>query len=258
LYTFSKIFLLKGFLSLLFTFKTTIYAQPRTTDYLRVGAELTFFLHTQFFYHQVNIKPNITPPNSFDSFLREKIHWGNSKNELAAEISDVLLYGVILGSIPLSSVYLKDQDFLLINLEILSINGIITNIVKYAAQRRRPYSFYSKKNDDDSYKSFFSGHTSTSFAIGTSTAKMLAKYSDTNERIVWLSALGLASATGYLRIAADKHYFSDVFAGAIVGTIVGNTMFHKLTKRYQKKSVHKKYSSKFYFSFHRVGVSIPL
>ena len=235
-----------------------MYAQPRTTDYLRVGAELSFLSYTQFFYHQVNTKPNITPPNSFDSFLREKIQWENSKNELAAEISDVLLYGVILGSIPLSSVYLKDQDFLLINLEILSINGIITNIVKYAAQRQRPYSFYSKKNDVDSYKSFFSGHTSTAFAIGTSTAKMLAKYSDINKRIVWVSALGLASATGYLRIAADKHYFSDVFVGAIVGTIIGNTMFHKLTKRYQKISFHKKYSSKFYFNFHRIGVSIPL
>ena len=258
MYTSFKIFLAKGFLLLLFTFTTIMYAQPRTTDYLRVGAELSFFSYTQFFYNQVNTKSNITPPNSFDSFLREKIHWGNSKNELAAEISDVLLYGVIVGSIPFSSVYLKDQDFLLINLEILSINGIITNIVKYAAQRQRPYSFYSEKNDDDSYKSFFSGHTSTAFAIGTSTAKMLAKYSDINKGIVWVSALGLASATGYLRIAADKHYFSDVFTGAIVGTIVGNTMFHKLTKRYQKISVHEKYSSKFYFSLHRVGISISL
>ena len=102
------------------------------------------------------------------------------------------------------------------------------------AQRQRPYSFYSKKDDEDSYKSFFSGHTSTAFAIGTSTAKMLTNYSDIDKKIVWISALGLASATGYFRIAADKHYFSDVFVGAIVGSLIGNTMFDKLTRKYQK------------------------
>ena len=100
------------------------------------------------------------------------------------------------------------------------------------AQRQRPYSFYSKKDDEDSYKSFFSGHTSTAFAIGTSTAKMFTNYSDIDKRIVWISALGLASATGYFRIAADKHYFSDVFVGAIVGSLIGNTMFDKLTRKY--------------------------
>ena len=28
-------------------------------------------------------------------------------------------------------------------------------------------------------------------------------------------------ATGYLRIASDRHYFTDVMAGAVVGTAVG-------------------------------------
>ena len=55
-----------------------------------------------------------------------------------------------------------------------------------------------------------------------------------DKTIVWISALGLASATGYLRIAADKHYFSDVFVGAIVGSLIGNTMFDKLTRKYQR------------------------
>ena len=82
-------------------------------------------------------------------------------------------------------------------------------------------------SSENSYKSFFSGHTSTAFAIGTSTAKMLTNYSDIDKKLVWISALGLASSTGYFRIAADKHYFSDVFVGAIVGSLIGNTMFDK-------------------------------
>ena len=35
------------------------------------------------------------------------------------------------------------------------------------------------------------------------------------------SGLSMAAFTGYLRIAADKHYLSDVLTGAIVGSAVG-------------------------------------
>ena len=241
-------------------FTSFMYAQPSTKDYIRIGAELSFFSYTQFLYHQPNTNPKFTSPNDFDSFVREKIHWGNSKNKFAAEISDILLYGVFVGGIPFSTLYLKNHELLLINLEILSINGLITNIVKNAFQRQRPYSFYSKKNDEDSNKSFFSGHTSTAFAIGTSTAKMLTKYSNINKRAIWISALGLASATGYLRMAADKHYFSDVLAGAVVGSFIGGTMFDRLTKKYQKNNILGKSAAKFNYSpnNHNITIFIPL
>lgn len=41
------------------------------------------------------------------------------------------------------------------------------------------------------------------------------------EPVVWAGGYAIAATTGYLRIAADKHYLSDVVAGAIVGTGVG-------------------------------------
>ena len=239
-------------------FTSFMYAQPSTKDYMRIGAELSFFSYTQFVYHQPNTKPKFTSPNHFDSFIREKIHWGNSKNEFASEISDILLYGVFVGGIPLSTLYLKNHELLLINLEILSINGLITNIVKHTFKRQRPYSFYSKKNDEDSYKSFFSGHTSTAFAIGTSTAKMFTKYSSIDKRTIWISALGLASATGYLRMAADKHYFSDVLTGAAVGSLVGSTMFDILTKKYQKNTIHDKNIPKVSYSPNNISIFISL
>ena len=237
-------------------FTTFMYTQPRSEDYLRVGAELCFFSYTQFLYHSPYTKTKITSPNNFDSYIREKIHWGSTKNELASGISDILLYGAFVGAIPLSSLYLKNYELLLINLEILSINGLITNIVKNLVQRPRPYSFYSKKEDKESYKSFFSGHTSTAFAIGTSTAKMLTNYSDIDKRIVWISTLGLASATGYLRIAADKHYFSDVFVGAVVGYLIGNTMFDKLTRKYQKRSILGAHAP--YLDYNSKGIRISI
>ena len=242
----------------MFFFTTFIYTQPRSEDYLRVGAELCFFSYTQFVHHSPYTASKISPPNNFDSYVREKLHWGGSNDRLASGISDILLYGAFVGAIPLSSLYLKNHELLLINLEILSINGLITNIVKNMTQRQRPYSFFSKKDDEDSYKSFFSGHTSTAFAIGTSTAKMLTNYSKMDKKIVWISALGLASATGYFRIAADKHYFSDVFVGAIVGSLIGNTMFNKLTRKYQKMSLLGARTPNLYYNSQGIRLSIAL
>jgi membrane-associated phospholipid phosphatase len=48
--------------------------------------------------------------------------------------------------------------------------------------------------------------------------------------VVWTSGFLTAAAVGYLRIAADKHYFSDVMLGAIVGTALGAglpLLFHR-------------------------------
>ncbi|HSO33467.1 MAG TPA: phosphatase PAP2 family protein, partial [Labilithrix sp.] len=39
--------------------------------------------------------------------------------------------------------------------------------------------------------------------------------------LVWATLMPLAVATGYLRIAGDKHYLSDVLTGAILGAAVG-------------------------------------
>ena len=242
----------------MFFFTTFVYTQPRSKDYLRVGAEFCIFSYTQFLHHSPNTKSRISSPNNFDSYVRERLHWRSSKDGLASGISDILLYGAFVGAIPLSSLYLKNHELLLINLEILSINGLLTNTVKNVARRQRPYPFYSKKDDEDSYKSFFSGHTSTAFAIGTSTAKMLTNYSNIDKKIVWISTLSLASATGYFRIAADKHYFSDVLVGAIVGSLIGNTMFGKLTKKYQKMSIIGARTPNLFYNSHGIRLSVAL
>lgn len=53
------------------------------------------------------------------------------------------------------------------------------------------------------------------------------------EPYIWAGGLTLAAVTGYLRIAADKHYFSDVLVGAVVGAgaglLVPQLTIHRLT-----------------------------
>ena len=38
---------------------------------------------------------------------------------------------------------------------------------------------------------------------------------------VWVLSEGMAAATAYLRVAAGKHFYTDVLTGAIVGSAIG-------------------------------------
>ena len=78
--------------------------------------------------------------------------------------------------------------------------------------------------------SFFSGHTGSAFALATSTGAVASIRGYRGAPWVWGVGLSLAAATGYLRIASDSHYFSDVLVGAAVGTAVGWLVPHLLHK----------------------------
>jgi membrane-associated phospholipid phosphatase len=69
--------------------------------------------------------------------------------------------------------------------------------------------------------SFFSGHTTWAFALAASSGTVASMRGYELAPVVWAVGLPLAAATGYLRIAADRHYLSDVLVGAAVGTAVG-------------------------------------
>ncbi len=92
----------------------------------------------------------------------------------------------------------------------------------------RPY-IYSESEDGkkmaekakgEAYGSFFSGHASAAFTVAVFTSEW---YSEThpnsvNMGIVRALAFSLAGLEGVLRIAAGKHYPTDILVGALVGT----------------------------------------
>jgi membrane-associated phospholipid phosphatase len=49
-------------------------------------------------------------------------------------------------------------------------------------------------------------------------------YGGLADKIVCPAALTAATATGLLRIVADRHWASDVIAGAMLGSLVGATV----------------------------------
>ena len=189
----------------------------------RLALQISSFLYLQYgidYHINVNEKP---APNQIDQYFRNQVKWSKIKMDNAAFISDLLLYGAFIGTIPLVP-YFSNYNYskaLKMSLNVISLNGIITNIVKMTVKRQRPDSFFKSRPDaDDSFRSFFSGHTSTTFAIGTSNAILLSEAYPDKRKLIWFGNLSLATATGYLRIAGDKHYLSDVFCGGIVGYFV--------------------------------------
>lgn len=88
-----------------------------------------------------------------------------------------------------------------------AIMAVAVNTIKLTADVQRP--------DGSAYNSFPSGHTATAFM----TATMLSR--EYGHKSPWVSygSYGLATATGLMRILNNRHWISDVMAGAAIGYI---------------------------------------
>jgi membrane-associated phospholipid phosphatase len=174
-------------------------------------------------------KNNIWKPDRFAT------HQWNTK---AARVSDVFMYG----SMALPALLLIDKAVRsnkdagrvsLMYAEVLVLNAGLTNLTKELAQRKRPYNYnpdapLSKKQQRDATSSFFSGHTSFSAA---STFFMAKVYADMNpdskwKPYVWTGAAVIPLTTGILRVAAGKHFPTDVLIGYLVGAATGILVPH--------------------------------
>lgn len=123
--------------------------------------------------------------------------------------------------------------------EAVVLSGLVTTALKGVTGRARP----NTPNDDPSepgpdadrfrfgrgfraegYTSFPSGHTTVAFAAAAAFTREL---SETHPRAAWIVGpllYGGATAVGLSRMYDNKHWASDVVAGAAVGTLVGRTL----------------------------------
>ena len=111
-------------------------------------------------------------------------------------------------------------------------SGIVTNSFKYVIGRGRPtdghgaYDFEPFSGRD----SFSSGHTTEAFAL----ASVITEHY--NSMWVQVPAYGLASMVGYARLNNNRHWPSDVLAGAAIGTFTGKTVV-RFNKRHRKVQI---------------------
>ena len=105
---------------------------------------------------------------------------------------------------------------------------VLNQTVKLIAGRQRPFvgalTAAQRAEDSDNNLSFYSGHSSftMSLAVAAGTVTQLRGYR--RGWLVWAIGVPLSLATGMLRIAADKHNFTDVAVGWAVGALLGFSM----------------------------------
>ena len=98
-----------------------------------------------------------------------------------------------------------------------TINIVIANVIMGTVVYATKNITKQERPDQSDNLSFPSGHTATAF---TNAALLYYEYKDSN---LWYASSGFlfATATAILRIANNKHYTSDVLAGAGIGLATG-------------------------------------
>ncbi len=115
----------------------------------------------------------------------------------------------------------------LIAAESLAITALLTSVLKTSVRRPRPLTYDPAFGKDERFKgdarlSFPSGHSALSFASASTFAVFALARSDSLATHLGVGGAFLgAGAVAYLRIAAGKHFPTDVLSGAALGTIVG-------------------------------------
>ncbi len=103
--------------------------------------------------------------------------------------------------------------------------GLMVNAIKYTVREPRP--------DGSARNSFPSGHTATTF-MGAELVRI--EYGDDSP---WYSvgAYTIAAAVGVLRVYNERHWFTDVFAGAGIGILSARIGYWLLP--YTRKAMYR-------------------
>ena len=169
-------------------------------------------------------------PGTIDGNLSKSVTWSNP--HAADTVSNVMQFAVPVGvmGFGLIQAYRFDDpaagwSSVLLITQATSLAMLVNTIVKYSVGRSRPYVWQGNpdlySNATDANVSFFGGHTTFVFAVVVSGSTLF--FMQDMPGAPWVLGVGLAAAafTGYLRMAADKHYLTDVLVGAGVGSLIG-------------------------------------
>lgn len=110
--------------------------------------------------------------------------------------------------------------------ETLAVNSALVVLAKYAAQRPLPRTYAGDPalvGSPRGYRSFYSGHTSTAVSALT-VAAWTSHLREGPSPWPWLETAGVGAGVGVLRVAAGRHFPSDVAMGALAGFGAGTVV----------------------------------
>jgi len=175
-------------------------------------------------------------PPGFDASVRDHLRWQNTgaadtASYVLAVAQPMLMFGLdVVAAGADAKPGAAWVDALLIS-EATSVAMAVNQVVKFIAVRERPFVHALPEADkpftahpSDNNLSFYSAHTSLTFALAASTGTIASMRRYRLAPWIWTAGMAVAAVTGYLRIAADRHYASDVVTGAVVGSLVGGAV----------------------------------
>jgi len=157
--------------------------------------------------------------NNTESYICRNVleHFGAEHSFIV--MSGIFTYGMVA----------KDKKCVstaLLALESFALASLVTRIPKTLVGRERPdnwqgdgpYTF----NGPFHGVSFPSGHTTASFAVASVIATQFR-----DSKWIPITAYSVAGLAGLSRIYNNKHWLTDVVAGATIGTLIGNLVSHR-------------------------------
>ncbi|MDO4880076.1 MAG: phosphatase PAP2 family protein [Capnocytophaga sp.] len=150
----------------------------------------------------------------FNHFVRK-----NTTNYVSGKIhiDDYIQYAPIASVFAMSNLGVKAKhsvkERMLIGATAYAITAVVVNGLKYSIRELRP--------DETTRNSFPSGHTATAF---TGIEMFYQEYKD-SDCLLASSGYIIASFVGIMRIRNNRHWASDVLAGAGIGILSAKTAY---------------------------------
>jgi membrane-associated phospholipid phosphatase len=208
------------------------------TDHDRVveGA-ITLAMGTGYLVAEFGFNHQLSPdecqwcnPPGFDRSMRDVLKWrdtarantlSNTTGYLLAPLSATGLT-ILAGS---DGGWRRHYDDVTPVIQAAIATSLVQHATKLLVARQRPYAHFAPPGSlvasDEDNVSFFSGHTSLTFSLAVAAGTVANMRGYSLAPAIWTIGLALAATTGYLRIAADRHYTTDVLTGAAVGSLIG-------------------------------------
>lgn len=192
--------------------------------------------------------------NPLDTSVRNGLRWTNtaagdvSSSVTGFALAPVSAFGLIaLAAWHDDSIGRFPIDALLIA-EAVAVSSAVNQLVKFSVGRERPFVHVLPQDEkaltaspSDNNTSFYSGHTNLAFSLAVASGTIASLRGYRLAPLVWAVGLTVATATGYLRIAGDRHYFTDVITGAAIGAAFGfftPWLFHGRKSRLQPAAMN--------------------
>lgn len=172
--------------------------------------------------------------NSFDVGARNALRWNDQNgafllvNVLGFAVGPSLVMGADLFSAWREGAWKSFFGDALMIAEAAVLASDVNLMLRFAVARERPWATNrsdlekaSPNQTRDRNLSFDSGHTTFMFAVATSAGTIATMRGYKWAPLVWIVGVPLAIATGYMRIASDDHWMTDVLVGAGMGAAFG-------------------------------------